>query len=264
MFIESIKREFSNGVVYAMKTEDGYPIETTDTFLPYYTKFAINEHTNKLKSDDVGSRKERWMIGVSCMSSCPVHCRFCATGQLKRTRKLSAQEIVDQVKFILVKNHDLTPSDSKEFKINYTRCGEPFLNIEAVKEAIRSIDAMLPGVRVHHYISTIGLRGMDTSWIKDNITLQLSLHSTDEIRRNDLIPVSNLMSIEELGKVRTESELKTTINMTLVDTADFNIDVIKKNFDPDYFFIKISPINVNSVSEANHMGAGIIKAVNLI
>ena len=37
-----------------------------------------------------------------------------------------------------------------------------------------------------------------------------------------------------------------------------------KNFDKDYFFIKLSPINVNRISEENNMGEGIIKGVNLI
>lgn len=265
MLREIISREFTNGKVYMLKTEDGYPLEVTDTFLPYYTKDCINENTNKLHNAVVGTRNDRWMIGVSCMSGCPVHCQFCATGQLKRWRNLTAEEIFEQVKFILDLNKEAwNPKDSKEFKINYTRMGEPFLNIENVKKAMKMIDKYLPEVRIHHYISTVGLRGSDFSWIKDNITLQVSLHSLDEERRHNLIPIKNLMSIEELGQIRTESALKTTVNMTLVDTADFDINILKKYFDTDHFFIKLSPINENEVSKANEMGAGIIKSTNLI
>jgi 23S rRNA (adenine2503-C2)-methyltransferase len=72
------------------------------------------------------------------------------------------------------------------------------------------------------------------------------------------------MSIEELGQIRTKSNLKTTVNLTLVDEADFDIEKLKKYFDPEFFFIKISPINVNETSEANHLGKGIISGVNLI
>ena len=39
MLIEKRKREFSNGTVYALSTEDGYPLEVTDTFLPDYNAF---------------------------------------------------------------------------------------------------------------------------------------------------------------------------------------------------------------------------------
>lgn len=264
MLKEINSRSFANGKVYVLHTEDGYPIETTDTFLPYYTKDCINEHINELKDYHLGSRKDRWMIGVSVMSGCNVHCRFCATGQLKKWRNLTADEIVEQVKFILNKNPEYNPKDCKEFKINFTRMGEPFLNIDNVKEAVEKIEKMLPETYVHCFISTIGVKGSDFSWIKENRTLQISLHSLDEKRRNELIPYKNKMTIEELGQIRTESNLKTTVNMTLVDTADFDIEKLKKYFDPKYFFIKVSPINPNPISEKNNMGAGIIKAENLI
>ena len=255
-------KKFLNGIVYALKTEDGYPIEVTDTFLPYYTKDAIGRKQNNLINYELGSRSERFMIGVSCMSGCPVGCKFCATGQLRKFRNLTAKEIVEQVDFILNKNKDVDPTKSKEFKINYTRMGEPFLNINEVKKAIGIINERFPNA--HHYISTIGIKGSDFSWIKGNITLQISLHSLIEERRNWLIPFKNKLSIEELEQIRTQSNLKTTLNLTLVDEKDFDIDVLKKNFDKDYFFIKLSPINVNRISEENNMGEGIIKGVNLI
>ena len=265
MLKEITKRTFTNGIVYLLKTDDNFPIEVTDTYLPYYTKNCINEHTNELKNDVIGTRKDRWMIGVSTMSGCPVHCKFCATGKLKSWRCLTADEIFEQVKFILDKNSEYIPENSKEFKINYTRMGEPFLNIENVKNAIKLVDEYVGNnVRVHHYISTIGIKGSDFSWIKDNITLQLSLHSLDEDRRHNLIPINNLMSIDELGQIRTKSSLKTTLNMTLVDTADFDIDKLKKYFDKDYFFIKLSPINENAISIENNMGSGIIEGQNII
>ena len=262
MLKELRHKEFKNGVVYALETEDGFPLEVTDTFLPNYTKDAINQNENVLHDYVLGDRTNRWMIGVSCMSGCNVGCKFCATGQLKKFRKLSAEEIVEQVEFILSKNPSYKFGESFENKINYTRMGEPFFNLDEVRKAIEIIDNKYSNV--HHYISTIGLKDSDFSWIKDNITLQISLHSLDEARRHDLIPISNLMSIEELGQIRTKSNLKTTVNMTLVDTKDFDIETLYKYFDPKYFFIKLSPINENAVSEKNHMGKGVIERRNLV
>lgn len=66
------KKSFKNGVVYCLQLEDGFLVETTDTFLPYYTKDAIGRHQNKLDNNELGDRTERWMIGVSTMSGCPV------------------------------------------------------------------------------------------------------------------------------------------------------------------------------------------------
>jgi 23S rRNA (adenine2503-C2)-methyltransferase len=160
------------------------------------------------------------------MSGCPVGCKFCATGQLSKWRKLTAQEIVDQVDFVLEQNSDLEFNKAKEYKINYTRMGEPFLNFVEVKKAIEIIESRFPGT--HHYISTIGMSGSDFSWIKDNITLQVSLHSLDEGRRNELIPVTHKMSLKELGAIRTKSHLQTTLNMTLMDehdTDNFEYDI---------------------------------------
>jgi 23S rRNA (adenine2503-C2)-methyltransferase len=259
--IEVRKKEFANGIVYAFRTDDGYLIETTDTFLPYYTKNASHQKSNCLHDKTIGDRTERWMVGVSTMSGCPVGCKFCATGTLKKWRNLTADEIVEQVEFVIAKNKE-NPLTAKEMKCNYTRMGEPFLNIKNVKEAIFELNKRYPNM--HHYVSTIGIKNSDFSWIKDNITLQVSLHSLDENRRNELIPLGGKMTIEELGQIRTQSNLKTTINLTLVDEKDFDIEKLKKWFDPRYFFIKLSPININTVSEKNHLGNGIIEAVNLI
>jgi len=255
-------KNFTNGSVYCLELNDGMLIETTDTFLPFYTKDAIGRHQNFLNSKDLGNRSERWMVGVSVQSGCPVRCKFCATGQMKKWRNLTAQEIVDQVMFVIEKNLEFDPLRSQEFKINYTRCGEPFLNIEAVKEAINVISAKYPNT--HHYVSTIGIEDADYSWVKDNITLQISLHSLDETHRNWLIPFNKKVAISELGKIRTMSNLKTTLNLTLVDEKDFDIEKIKTYFDKDKFFIKLSPINHNSTSDKNKLGNGIIDGVNLI
>lgn len=254
-------KSFTNGNVYLLKTDDNYPIEVTDTFLPYYTKNAISNKQNTLINDDIGDRTERWMIGVSCMSGCPVGCKFCATGQLNKCKNLSWEEIVEQVRFIQSLN-DMEFKQAKEHKVNYTRMGEPFLNIENVKKAIEFIE--WENQNTHHYISTIGVKDSDFSWIEGNITLQISLHSLDENKRNWLIPFKNKMTIKELGKIRTKSNLKTTINLTLVDEEDFNINILKEHFDPEYFFIKLSPINKNKISEKNNLGSGIIRGINLV
>ena len=254
-------KSFSNGTVYCLETKDGRLIETTDTFLPYYTKDAIGRKQNMLDNEILGSRSERWMIGVSVMSGCPVRCKFCATGQMKGYRNLSADEIVEQV-FFVINQSGYNPNEAQEFKINYTRMGEPFLNIDAVKSAIGRISAIHPNT--HHYVSTIGVKGSDFSWITGNVTLQISLHSLDESHRDWLIPFKNKLSIEELGNIRTGSKLKTTLNLTLVEESDFDIEKIKQHFDKDHFFIKLSPINPNPTSEKNDMGTGVIEGINLV
>lgn len=252
-------KSFANGSVYAFKTNDGYLVETTDTFLPYYTQDSINRKHNLLDNSNLGDRTERWMIGVSVMSGCPVHCKFCATGNMKKWRNLTTDEIVEQVEYVVNSRFE-TFTNAKEHKINYTRMGEPFLNIDNVRKAIEVIDQKYPDT--HHYVSTIGIKNSDFNWIKDNITLQVSLHSLDINKRNWLIPYKNKLDIEELGKIRTNSNRKTTLNMTLVDKSDFNINELIKYFDNSNFFIKLSPINTNTVSNKNKLGTGVVDYIN--
>lgn len=259
---EISSKTFTNGTVYLLETEDRYPVEVTDTFLPYYTKDAIGRKQNALDYTSTGDRSERWMIGVSCMSGCPVGCKFCATGKLKRCRNLSRFEILEQIEFVLSKNPSYSFQNAKEHKINYTRMGEPFLNIEEVKQSILFFDTMFPNT--HHYLSTIGINDSDFSWIKNNITLQVSVHSLNEEKRNWLIPFKNKLTYKELGQIKTESKLKTTVNMTLVDETDFDIEKLKEYFNPEYFFIKLSPINKNECSELHGLGEGAIQGINLI
>lgn len=254
-------KKFANGEVFCLKTSSGRLIETTDTFLPYYTK-SIKDGTNSLNDCHLGDRSERWMIGVSTMSGCPLKCKFCATGNMKSSKNLTANEIVDQVLLMVAANPSFNANTAKEFKINYTRMGEPFCNIEAVKDAISRITIRYPNA--HHYVSTIGIKGSDFSWIKGNVTLQISLHACNDAKRNFLIPYANKMTIEELGQIRTESNLKTTINMTLVDEEDFDIEVLKRYFDPEYFFVKLSPINPNEYSKKNIDGDGVVHVKNLL
>jgi 23S rRNA (adenine2503-C2)-methyltransferase len=194
--MEEIKnKKFDNGIVYLLKTKDNFPVEVTDTFLPFYTKDAIGRKQNCLSNYSLADRSERWMLGISCMSGCPVRCKFCATGKIKNYRNLTSKEMIEQIDFIINKN-DHNPNDSKEFKINYTRMGEPFLNIEEIKKTIIEIDKRYNNV--HHYISTIGIKNSDFSFVKNNITLQVSVHSLIEERRNNLIPYKNKMTIKEL------------------------------------------------------------------
>jgi len=235
------KIEFPNETFYLLETEDGYPVEVTSTF--------ILSDTKNLSS----IKKKKWIIGVSVMSGCPIGCKFCATKNLERFRTLTSQEIVEQILFITNKYHkgwnneeSFLPQQAKEFRINYTRMGEPFLNIDAVKKVIDVVDnGLFIGVKAQHYISTIGIKNADYSWIKENMALQFSIHSFDEKYRDFLIPYEFKASLEELGKVRTKSNFKTILNLTIGRNRDFDIKKLRKWFPKEYFSVKISSLNLD-------------------
>ena len=49
-----------------------------------------------------------------------------------------------------------------------------------------------------------------------------------------------------------------------LDESDFDADKLEKHFDKEHFFVKLSPINTNNISEKNNLGNGIIEGVNLV
>ena len=47
MLTEVASRSFANGQVYMLKTEDQFPLEVTDTFLPFLSLIHISEPTRR-------------------------------------------------------------------------------------------------------------------------------------------------------------------------------------------------------------------------
>ena len=262
---------FGNGKVYALKTSSGKIVETTDTFLPLYTKTCVRE-CNTLIKDDFGSRSDRWMIGVSVMSGCLVGCKFCATGTVFNGN-LTSEEIIEQVEFIIRKNTHNKPQDSDEFKILLTRMGEPALNYKEVNKAIIFIKEKYPFAIIS--ISTIGIDNLALlTWLAlykkyKGIELQFSIHTTSKEDRKKLIPMADLefVHMREFGKrwvnVGEDRNRKITLNFTLTEGNEFDIKVLRTYFPKEHFFIKLTPLNNNKISIKNNLN-GIIKKQNIM
>ncbi len=128
-------------------------------------------------------RDGRNSICVSSQSGCPLTCTFCATGQMKFARNLTASEIVDQALHF----RRLTAIDHCVFM----GMGEPMLNLDNVLAACER----LPDVGITHRrtaISTVGwIPGIEALTEQDMpLRLALSLHAADEALRSELMPVN--------------------------------------------------------------------------
>src|SRR3954471_23770923 len=130
-------------------------------------------------------RDGRRSICVSSQSGCPLTCTFCATGQMKFRRNLTAGEILDQALHF----RRIEPIDHDVFM----GMGEPMLNLDAVLEAARR----LPGLGVTHRrttISTVGwMPGLTrfVDHVDEPIRLALSLHAPTDALRSELMPVND-------------------------------------------------------------------------
>jgi 23S rRNA (adenine2503-C2)-methyltransferase len=130
-------------------------------------------------------RDGRRSLCLSSQSGCPLTCTFCATGQMRFGRNLTAWEILDQALHFRRRepvNHAV-----------YMGMGEPFLNDESVLESAR----LLPDLGITHRrttISTVGwLPGLRrfVDDVAEPIRLALSLHAADPALRSELMPVND-------------------------------------------------------------------------
>ncbi len=130
-------------------------------------------------------RDGRRSVCVSSQSGCPLTCTFCATGQMRFGRNLTASEILDQALHF----RRLEAVDHCVFM----GMGEPMLNLDAVLDAARR----LPDLGITHRrttISTIGWLPGLRRFIDDvgePIRLALSLHAANPSLRSRLMPVND-------------------------------------------------------------------------
>ena len=148
-------------------------------------------------------RDGRRSICVSSQSGCPLTCTFCATGQMRFGRNLTASEILDQALHF----RRIEPVDHCVFM----GMGEPMLNIDAVLAAARR----LPDLGITHRrttISTVGwLPGLQrfVDEVEEPIRLALSLHAASPTLRSQLMPVNDRYPLEDvLAECRRYVELR--------------------------------------------------------
>lgn len=130
--------------------------------------------------------KNRLTVCVSTQAGCPLRCAFCATGKNGYTRNLGVGEIVDQVAVV-----------AKDFGQRVSSVvlmgqGEPFLNYDAVIEAMRilnSKDCFEIGAR-HITVSTSGILPQIRRFASEpeQFTLAVSLHSAVQETRDEIMP----------------------------------------------------------------------------
>ena len=129
-------------------------------------------------------RDGRRSLCLSSQSGCPLTCSFCATGQMRFGRNLTASEILDQALHF----RRSQPVDHAVFM----GMGEPMMNLDAVLEACRR----LPDLGISHRhtaISTVGWIPGIRRLADDPMPLRLalSLHAADEALRSALMPVND-------------------------------------------------------------------------
>ncbi len=137
---------------------------------------------------------KRLTVCVSSQVGCPMSCDFCATGKTGFERNLQAFEIVDQV---LTVEEDFGQRVSH---VVFMGMGEPLLNLEEVIGSVISINQNLGIGQRNLTISTVGLphKIAKLAQHKLQVTLAVSLHSSNQITREQLVPSAKHYPFNEL------------------------------------------------------------------
>jgi 23S rRNA (adenine2503-C2)-methyltransferase len=188
-------------------------------------------------------RDGRRSICVSSQSGCPLTCTFCATGQMRFGRNLTASEILDQalhLRRIELIDHCV-----------FMGMGEPMMNIDNVLAACER----LPSIGITHRrttISTVGwLPGIERLADCDMpIRLALSLHAPDDALRSEIMPVNERYSLADVLDAcrRFHDRRKRLVFIEYVMLAGINDRyeqalALTRLLDPKVFKVNLIPFN---------------------
>ena len=193
-------------------------------------------------------RDGRRSLCLSSQSGCPLTCTFCATGQMRFGRNLTASEILDQALHF----RRLGPVDHAVFM----GMGEPMMNLDAVLAACER----LPDLGISHRhtaISTVGwIPGINRlAQVPAPIRLALSLHAADESLRSELMPVNDRYALSDvLAACRAYYERKRRmVFVEYVMLAGVNDSYVQARqladvLDPRIFKVNLIPFNPTDAS----------------
>lgn len=200
---------------------------------------------------------------TACISSqvgCSLSCTFCATGQLKLMRNLTAGEIVDQV--VYLKNQAEERYQTPLTNIVYMGMGEPLLNY---KNVLRSIELITgnDGLNMSPKritVSTAGIAKMIRKLGDDNIkfNLALSLHAANDKKRSAIMEINETNNLEALtdALIYFHNKTETRITFEYIIFKDFNDSI--EDAQELATFAKCVPCKINII-EYNPIDNGLFE-----
>jgi 23S rRNA (adenine2503-C2)-methyltransferase len=172
---------------------------------------------------------DRMTACVSSQVGCSLTCKFCATGYMDRKRNLNADEIYDQVVLIdqqAKKNYNIPLTN-----IVYMGMGEPLLNYANVLKSIERITAPdgLNMASKRITVSTAGIAKMIKKLGDDGVkfNLALSLHAANDIKRNEIMPITEHNSLAALAEALKYyfSKTKNPVTYEYIVFNNFNDEI---------------------------------------
>ena len=137
---------------------------------------------------------DRATVCISSQAGCALGCTFCATGQFGFERHLEPGEIVAQVAFARahLRSVGMPEVPDRVTNVVFMGMGEPLVNYERVREAIRRMVEEMHMSARSITVSTVGIvpgirRLTADPW---PVNLAVSLHAADDELRTSLVPIN--------------------------------------------------------------------------
>lgn len=207
----------------------------------------------------------RLTVCFSSQAGCPMGCTFCATGRSGFVCNLTSGEMFDQVKYV-----------GEDFvrRVTNVVCmgqGEPFLNYDAVLEALRRMNSKIGlGIGARHItISTCGLVDGIRRFLQEpeQFTLAVSLHSADQKTRDKIMPgvkKDSLVDLKEalqdyVGATGRRPSFEYAL-MKNVNDSDEQIDALVDYCKGMLCHVNLIPLNpINETDSATAREKGLVE-----
>jgi 23S rRNA (adenine2503-C2)-methyltransferase len=210
-------------------------------------------------------RDKKWVLIVSTLFGCPVGCKMCdAGGEYKG--KLTSEEILAEIDYMVNKRFPDGNIPIPKFKIQFARMGDPVLNYN-VLDVLRQLPSKYNAPGLLPSISTVAPKNSERFFdelleIKNQFykngkfQLQFSVHTTDNKKRDELIPIPK-MSFKEIAdygeRFFNKSDKKVTLNFAMSKGYPVDVNVVRDYFNPKKFIIKLTPINPTEMAICNEL-----------
>ncbi|WP_457636026.1 23S rRNA (adenine(2503)-C(2))-methyltransferase RlmN [Persephonella sp.] len=176
------------------RLEDGHTVETV--FIP---------------------EKDHYTLCVSTQVGCAVGCTFCFTTKDGLIRNLTTAEIVDQY----IQTQRFVGLDKRISNVVFMGMGEPLANYDNVKKAVQIMtDERMLGLSNRKItISSSGIIHQIKRMYEDpsfpQVRLAVSLNASDQKTREEIMPISQTNSIEDLMETLNSLPMKTGYRIML-------------------------------------------------
>lgn len=192
---------------------------------------------------------DRMTACVSSQVGCSLTCKFCATGYMDRKRNLEAGEIYDQV--VAIARQAEHSFKAPLTNIVYMGMGEPLLNYVNVLKSIEHITSP-EGLNMSPRritVSTAGIAKMIKKLGDDEVRfrLALSLHAANDEKRNQIMPINESNSLDNLAEALNYFYDKTGNRITFEYIVFNNFNDTLQDAKELWEFTKRVPARVNII-----------------